>query len=216
MWHLYLDESGDLGFDFVNKKPSKFFTVTILAISSPTINRKIRKEIQITIRRKLNKPHKRKRMVQELKGTSTTFEIKKFFYHRISDLKFGIYSITLNKRKLYEKLTRNKSHVYNWVSRLVLDTIPFENNNGERVELILDKCMGKPEIREFNEYIRGSLESRLPPSTILDFVHRNSHNDPGLQAVDLFCWGIFQKYERKNEEWYLLFQEKVKFDQQYL
>jgi len=32
MWYLYLDESGDLGFDFINKKPSKFFTVTILAI----------------------------------------------------------------------------------------------------------------------------------------------------------------------------------------
>ncbi len=27
MWNLYLDESGDLGFDFVNKKPSKFFTI---------------------------------------------------------------------------------------------------------------------------------------------------------------------------------------------
>ena len=24
MWYLYLDESGDLGFDFVNKKPSRF------------------------------------------------------------------------------------------------------------------------------------------------------------------------------------------------
>ncbi len=32
MWYLYLDESGDLGFDFVNKKPSKFFTITILVI----------------------------------------------------------------------------------------------------------------------------------------------------------------------------------------
>jgi len=32
MWFLYLDESGDLGFDFVNRKPSKFFTITILAI----------------------------------------------------------------------------------------------------------------------------------------------------------------------------------------
>ncbi len=33
MWYLYRDESGDLGFDFVNKKPSGFFTLCILATS---------------------------------------------------------------------------------------------------------------------------------------------------------------------------------------
>lgn len=27
--YLYLDESGDLGFDFENKKPSRFFVITI-------------------------------------------------------------------------------------------------------------------------------------------------------------------------------------------
>lgn len=37
MWFLYLDESGDLGFDFVNKKPSKFFTIAILEIKSVSI-----------------------------------------------------------------------------------------------------------------------------------------------------------------------------------
>jgi hypothetical protein len=31
MIFLYLDESGDLGFDFVNKRPSKYFVVTVLA-----------------------------------------------------------------------------------------------------------------------------------------------------------------------------------------
>ncbi len=30
MLYLYLDESGDLGFDFFTKKPSKFFTITIM------------------------------------------------------------------------------------------------------------------------------------------------------------------------------------------
>ncbi|MBU1291133.1 DUF3800 domain-containing protein, partial [bacterium] len=34
MYYLYLDESGDLGFDLVNKNSSKFFTVCILLIKS--------------------------------------------------------------------------------------------------------------------------------------------------------------------------------------
>jgi len=32
MWYLYLDESGDLGFDFANKRSSIFFTITILLV----------------------------------------------------------------------------------------------------------------------------------------------------------------------------------------
>lgn len=93
MWYLYLDESGDLGFDFVNKKPSKFFTVTI---------------------------------------------------------------------------------------------------------------------------IRRQLEGRLSPNTPLDIYHWLSHENCGLQAVDLFCWGIFQKYERKNEGWLNVYKEKVLLDEQFL
>ncbi|MEK6700308.1 MAG: hypothetical protein AABZ10_14850 [Nitrospirota bacterium] len=38
MLYLYLDESGDLGFDFFAKKPSKYFTVTVLAVSGKAEN----------------------------------------------------------------------------------------------------------------------------------------------------------------------------------
>jgi hypothetical protein len=54
MWYLYLDESGDLGFDFVNKHPSKFFTVTILATKGQANNKAIIKAVKKTLARKLN------------------------------------------------------------------------------------------------------------------------------------------------------------------
>lgn len=217
MWYLYLDESGDLGFDFVNKKPSKFFTVAILALSSVEANRKLIKAVKITIRRKLNPPGNRKRIVYELKGSKTAIEIKNYFYKKVKDTRFGIYAITLNKQKVYEKLTKEKSRVYNWIARQVLDKIPFEKNKNERVELIIDKSMGKPEIVEFNSYIRKQLEARLDPKTPLDIYHKLSHETQGLQAADMFCWGIFEKYERKRLEWLEIFEkEKVKFENQYL
>ena len=150
MWYLYLDESGDLGFDFVNKKPSKFFTVTILAMSSQDANRKMIKAVKKTLARKLNSRGNRKRIVHELKGTSTTLEVKKYFYKCAENVKFGIYSLTLNKKRLFEKLTKDKERVYNYIARHVIDQIPFEKASGIRVELILDKCKGKPEIEEFN------------------------------------------------------------------
>lgn len=216
MWYLYLDESGDLGFDFVNKKPSKFFTVTILALSSRDANRQLIRAAKITLRRKLNNAKRQKRIVQELKGTGTTIEIKKYFYKKVKDTKFGIYSVTLNKKKVYEKLTKEKSRVYNYIARQVLDQIPFEKNDDDRVELILDRSMAKPEIEEFNSYIRRQLEGRLSPKVPLDIYHWLSHENFGLQAADLFCWGIFQKYERQNENWRDVFSEKIRLDEQFL
>ncbi len=216
MWYLYLDESGDLGFDFVNKKPSKFFTVSILALSCHDANRQLIKAVKITLRRKLNNPKHQKRIVQELKGTETTLGIKKYFFEKVKNIKFSIYSITLNKRRVYERLANNKSRVYNFVARQVLDHIPFENNSNDRVELILDKSMARPEITEFNSYIRRQLEGRLSPSAPLDIYHWLSHENQGLQSADLFCWGIFQKYERQNTDWLEVFKDKIRFDGLYL
>lgn len=216
MWFLYLDESGDLGFDFVNKRPSKYFTITILALSKHENDRKLAKEVRVTLRRKLNPRGKRTRLVQELKGTDTTFAIKQYFYKRIASTRFGVYSMTLNKKKVYERLTREKDRVYNYIAKRVLDNIPFEKYDGDRVVLTIDRSKGKPEIENFNRYISNQLKARLNPNIPLDIYHMPSHEVPGLQIADLFSWGIFQKYERSRTEWRDLFQEKVLFDELFL
>jgi len=155
-------------------------------------------------------------MCQELKGTGMTLDVKKYFYQKVTDIKFGIYSLTLNKKKVYERLAKNKPRVYNYIARKVLDKIPLEKNGGDRIELIIDKSMAKPEIEEFNSYIRRELESRLPLNVPVDIYHWLSHENYGLQAVDLFCWGIFQKYEKKNLDWYDIFKRKIRSDEQFL
>jgi len=213
MWYLYLDESGDLGFDFINKKPSNFFTITILAVSCFKNNRKILKAVKTTLRRKFSEKDK----VVELKGREIDLSVKKYLYKQLKDIKFGLYAITLNKRKVYEELSRAKSRVYNYISKKVLEQIPFEKNSNDRVELIIDKSMSKPEIVEFNSYIRRQLEARLNPKVPLDIYHWRSHENYGLQAVDVFCWGVFQKYERRKTEWYDIFaNDKIRSDDQYL
>lgn len=212
MWYLYLDESGDLGFDFVNKKPSRFFTVTILALSGKDTNRALINAVKQTIKRKLGK----RSAERELKGSKTSLEVKKYFYEKSKSIKFALYSVTLNKRRLYESLSKDKERVYNYVTRLVLDKIPFENA-GVRVELIADKCKAKPEIEDFNKYILSAIKGRLDPKVPLTISHALSHESLGLQAVDIFCWGIARKYERKDPTWYAVFErEKIAFETLYL
>lgn len=159
MWHLYLDESGDLGFDFANKKPSKFFTITILAISNDKDNRNLINAVKRTIRKKLNPKNKNK--IHELKGNSTTLEIKQYFYKQLKDINCGIYSVTLNKKRLFEHLSKDKDRVYNFITRQVIDRIPFEEFSENAIELMVDKSKSRPEIEEFNLYIKRQLEARI-------------------------------------------------------
>lgn len=216
MIYLYLDESGDLGFDFVNKKPSKFFTVGVLVVNNIEENKKILQAVKITLRRKLNPRSKRKRVVEELKGERTNLTIKKYFYQKIQPVKFSLYAITLNKIRVYERLARNKSRVYNFMARQVLDQISFQKSNNNRIIFIIDKSKGKLGVEEFNEYVLRQLEGRIHPKVPFDIYHENSKENKGLQAIDMFAWGIHRKYEYQDKEWYEIFKMKIKFDKQYL
>lgn len=216
MWYLYVDESGDLGFDFITKSPSKFFTLTILALGSYEQDRKLAKVVKLTLTRKLNPRNKRKRIVQELKGADTTLKIKKYFYKQLREAKFWLYSITINKRRVVQELAGQKERLYNYIARKVLDHIPLEKSGNNAINLIVDKCKGKPEVKEFNNYIRRQLEARINPQTPLYINHSVSQEAAGLQACDMFCWGIFQKYERRKTEWFDIFaSERIRFDELY-
>jgi hypothetical protein len=215
MWWLYLDESGDLGFDFVNAKPSKYFTICILATSHRATNMALKDAVRRTMRRKLNPMSKRKRIVEELKGVGTTLAVKKYAWRHVADAAFGIYAITLNKKRLYHRLTEDRDRVYNFVTRLVIDRLPFDRADGP-VQLVVDRSKGAAAIRAFNDYIRRQLEGRIDPSLALDFAHEDSRAWPGLQWADLFAWGIRQKYEHKDTAWLDVFREKVRFEEQYL
>jgi len=213
MWWLYLDESGDLGFDFVNKKPSNYFTVCVLATSNRDAFNRINRAVRKTLTRKLRKPKSLK--TAELKGSKTSLDVKKYFYRQIENEQFAVYAVTLNKLRVYENLARDKERVYNWIARLVLDRIPFQKATA-RVQLVLDKSKNKREIVEFNKYIMMQVGSRLDPFVPLDISHLYSHEDRVLQATDMFCWGFFRKYEKRDLEWYRVFQEKINLDELYL
>jgi len=76
--------------------------------------------------------------------------------------------------------------------------------------------MAKPEIAEFNSYIRRQLEGRLSPNIPLDIYHWLSHENYGLQVSDLFCYGIFKNHERGDSEWRDIFADKVRYDEIFL
>ncbi len=125
--------------------------------------------------------------------------VKKYLYDQIANIDFKIYSLTLNKKRVYENLSSSKERLYNYIAHRVIDQIDL-GDAGSRVMLILDKSKNGYEVGEFNSYILKQISGRLDPKVPIDIVHKISHETLGLQVVDLFAWGIFRRYERNNNE----------------
>lgn len=210
MLYLYLDESGDLGFDFFGRKPSRYFTVTILAVKGYENQRKLAKAVKRTAHARLAGQRR-----CELKGSKDSLAVKCFLYDRIADIPFGLYALTLNKPRVYDHLAGKKDRVYNFIARQVIQKVPLDEASN-RISLHVDKCKSKRQVREFDEYVIRQLKGLVDPKVPLDIFHDSSTENPCLQAVDLFCWGIFRRHEGDDPEWYSVFSEKVKHDGIYL
>lgn len=186
---IYLDESGDLGFNFTNKGTPRYFIITLLICNHSDTVEHIKKAVKRTLKNKLQT--KRHRPI-ELKGTETTIAVKDYFYKHLSKSdNWNLYSIILDKQKLASSLLQlpNEHRVYNYLSKEILRKINLHNIN-KRLLLTIDKRKGKKGINEFNKYLSNHLEAMLPLNVAYDISHEQSHENLVLQAADLFCWGI--------------------------
>lgn len=213
---IFLDESGDLGFDFSKEGTSKTFTIALLVCEQSTLS-KIDKAVKRTLKNKINNKRKRTK-IQELKGTSTSIEIKKYFLDKMPSDDWKIYSITLNKERVLPHLTTKsgKKKLYNFITKELLNALKTSTLNIPAVHLIVDRCKDGKDRKDFNAYIKTNLEQSFPFETSIYINHEASHNSTGLQAVDLFCYGIQGKYNLGKTEWYDCFKSKIQKHKNYL
>jgi hypothetical protein len=211
---IFLDESGDLGFD-PNKNNSRHFTITLLVCEDKQVQDQIKKAVKRTLKNKIN--HKaKKRIIEEIKGTGTSLEIKKYFCERMPETGWSIYSITVVKAKVYEHLStaQGKKKLYNYLTKKIIEKLP-QNSNIHSINLVVDKCKNKSERADFDQYIKLQLQQQFGLKTNISIHHEISKNDCCLQAVDLFCWGLQRKAEQQDCEWLDYFQNNVKVDLKY-
>ena len=214
---IFLDESGDLGFDFRKKKTSRKFVITLLVCDGKEATGGIKKAVRRTLKNKLNYEKSGSRKVEELKGTETEIRIKRYFYRHAPKNGWRLYTVALNKKRVEAplKTTHGKKKLYNFLARFILEKVDL-SDPGNAVTLVLDKCKNKEEVADFNSYVENQLESLLPLNIPLYIYHERSHDNAGLQAVDMFCWGIYRKYEEKDTSWYDVYRKDIAFETEYL
>lgn len=208
---LYLDESGDLGFDWNKKSTSPYFVITVLVCEGTEVQDQFKRAVKRTLKHKVNTSRSTKKLIRELKGSKTNLSTKKYFLKLLPEEGWGLYSLVLNKTYVtpYLKDSFRKKKLYNYLSKILLTKIEFSSEI-QRLDLIVDKCKNSKEIKEFNKYVEAHLMSELPLNTCLNIDHSLSHDTAGIQSVDLFCWGISRKYLEGEHDWYNLFKSKIR------
>lgn len=210
--YIFLDESGDLGFNFENKSSSNIFCITLLVCYDKNTFFSFKSAVRKTLITKFNKKNTKK-LITELKGSSTTLSVKQYFYKQLlkhDDQAWDIYSIIVDKQVLFKQINEyvEPHRLYNRLSREIIERLDFSALN-DHVHLIVDKCKSKHERSQFDYFLKTNLESKLPLNVSLNILHELSHNNAGLQAIDLFCHGISRKHTLGDTEWYASFADKI-------
>lgn len=204
MSYIFLDESGDLGFN-PQKRSSKYFIVTILANKEKKPLEKIVKKIHSQLRKKVKKlsggvlhctkekPGTRKRLPQYLKKTDST-----------------IMAVCLTKSRVHTKLQDEKHVLYNYVTNILLDRILTKKliRGSEKIEFVISK-------RETNKFLNDNFTSylknqaKLNHDILIEVVIKTPSEEKSLQVVDFVSWSLFNKYEYKKMEYYEIFKKMI-------
>lgn len=203
MAYIFLDESGDLGFDFKKRGTTQFFVITCLFVEEKRPIEKIIKKVHSGLKKKVikrigalhaykEKPITRRRVLRGL--------VEK-------DCK--VMTIYLNKSKVYTKLQDEKQILYNFVANILLDRIytkkiiPVKNIN-----LIASR-------RETNKFLNVNFKKYLESKVIENHKAKFSieiktpSEEKALQAVDFVSWAIFRKYEKKDDSYYNIIKNNI-------
>ena len=214
---LFLDESGDLGFNFENPKTSRYLVIGILACLDNAAHKSVVQAVRRTLRNKLPKN------TPELKGNRLPIDIKKYFLKELKNDRadWSLYIAIADKKAwLTHYISKHyfepkKEVLYNELAKRL-----FFELNYRQISSIIDVVVDcsknkKSEIDVFNEAILSVINLGLSKKVRVHIRHADSQINAGLQAIDLFCSGVGRKYEKGDCSWYQEFADRIAVEVQY-
>lgn len=206
MAYIFLDESGDLGFDFQKRKTSKFFVITFLFSRDKRILEKMVKNIFKGFSKLEVKNHRG--VLHAFKETPRTRQklLNRFREKGVSN----VIVIYLNKKKVYTRLQDEKSVLYNYVTNILFDRvctkklIPID----EKISLIASRRETNKFLNQnFTAYLKNQVKNNHKLDLYIEI--KSPTQEKSLQVVDMLSWSIFRKYEHGDESYYNLIKPDI-------
>lgn len=205
MAYIFLDESGDLGFDFEKKKTSKYFVVTFLFVRDKKPIEKIIKKLFANFNKKEVKSHNG--VIHAFKEKPAT---RQKLLTSLNEKEVSIISIYLNKSKVYTRLQDEKQVLYNYIANILLDRVYTKKliPTNDPITLVASR-------RETNKFLNENFCGYLSKQVAgnhnvkLSVEIKTPQQEKCLQIVDTVSWALFRKRERGDESYSNLIKSKI-------
>lgn len=206
MAYIFMDESGDLGFDFTKKKTSKYFVITFLFAKDKKVLEKLVKKIFQGFSSTEVKNHHGVLHAYKEKPKTRQKLLNLFHEKKVAD----IITIYLNKAKVYTALKDEKHVLYNYVTNILLDRVCTKKliPTNEKISVIASR-------RETNKFLNENFSSYLKRQAKnnhklnIEITITSPSSEKGLQMVDMISWAIFRKREYNDEKYYNLIKQEI-------
>lgn len=204
MAYIFLDESGDLGFDFEKQRTSKFFLVTILFADQKRPIEKLVRKIHAGLRKKFKM---RTSALHAAKEEPTNI-IR--ICRGLAEKDCKIMTIYLDKSKVYTDLRDEKHILYNYIVNILLDRIINRRliSKKDVITLVASKRETNKFLNQnFHDYLCRQLETNH--CAMLKVEIKTPAEEKCLQAADIASWSIFRKYEYTDDRYYQLLKKII-------
>ena len=208
--NTYLDESGDLGFNFSSpyRKGGSSRYLTIAFVICPKGKKHLLQRIVKRVYQKYGFNPK-----EEIKASSLTLDVKKDISHRIitlvnSNSEISINSITVKKQNVASHIRQDSNLLYNYMLKLALldkiDTYPLVN-------LIRDNRSVKLKSgNSLSEYLKTTMYFEYNSSTQIVDIPSDSKQVTNLVLADWLNNIVWGHYEDGNSAPFLILSPKLK------
>jgi hypothetical protein len=205
MTYIFLDESGDLGFNLNKSGTSENFIITFFVIKN-------KKPFDSIVKKTLAKMNKVER--KSIQGVLHSYKLlprrRKKLLKSILEYDFKLMVIRLNKSKVYTHLHNEKQVVYNYITNILLNRILDKKliDTDQKVHLIASR-------RETNKFLNSNFKNYLKNkakknhSIDIDINIALSNQEKCLQIVDLISWSYFRHIEHKDSSYYNIIKEMM-------
>ncbi|MGI9027271.1 MAG: DUF3800 domain-containing protein [Candidatus Saccharimonadales bacterium] len=205
MSYIFLDESGDLGFDFTKKKTSRYFMVTFLFVEHKRPVAKLVKKLFSRFSKQQIRSHH-----GTLHAHKETPRTRQKLLSGLAEKEVSILVVYLDKQKVYTKLQDEKQVLYNYVTNILLDRIMTRKlvPTNQKITLVASR-------RETNKFLNENFKSYLSNQVLgnhklkLEVDIKIPHEDKCLQIADMASWAIFRKWEHRDASYYSLIKDKI-------
>lgn len=196
MLHVFVDESGDLGFDF-EKGATEYMVIGFAFFQNKNYKLSI-DNIKTAIESK-SRTH-----IREIKFSASSPSVRRALLNQLvaANGKFGY--VYINKRRVYDYLQKHPSnnYLYNKLVYYLIENLIREEGIRDHITIYIDERSKNKEIKKsISRYLQDQIDPILSPFS-LHVRFERSHNSRGIQCVDSVCGSIFRMVAKNDNQYY--------------